>query len=321
MLRQTGRRVQVPCCATLGHSVVSNSLSLHRLWPTRLLCPWGFSRQEYWSGLPCPPPRDLSNPVIEPRSPTFQVDSLPSEPPGKSRKTGVGSLSLLQGIFPAQESNHGLLPCRQILYQLGYQGSPEGLINKSQVGKLAGPGRCGQRGEMNWHDPGDLCFSLFKMSSLSPVAASLPVMWVQVCCLACVKSGRLVIWSTRSTVSVVYLSRHPDLNTHFSRQPNLYFTFQPLDPSMSHLLGWLIVVCIFFWLECIFSFLMVFESWLSTLLTVPHLQPPSCLPLTYPLAPSLIPSSWLGQVPFSCAPLGPLVSPWNTHHSSWFYYG
>ena len=137
----------------------------------------------------------------------------------------------------------------------------------------------------------------------------------------CVKSGRLVIWSTRSTVSVVYLSRHPDLNTHFSRQPNLYFTFQPLDPSMSHLLGWLIVVCIFFWLECIFSFLMVFESWLSTLLTVPRLQPPSCLPLTYPLAPSLIPSSWLGQVPLSCAPLGPLISHWNTHHSSWFYYG
>ena len=33
--------------------------------------------------LPCPPPGDLLNPVIEPRSPTLQVDSLPSEPPGK----------------------------------------------------------------------------------------------------------------------------------------------------------------------------------------------------------------------------------------------
>ena len=41
------------------------------------------SRQEYWSGLPCPPPGDLPNPVIEPRSPTLQVNSLPSEPPGK----------------------------------------------------------------------------------------------------------------------------------------------------------------------------------------------------------------------------------------------
>ena len=38
---------------------------------------------EYWSGLPCPPPGDLSNPGMEPRSPVSQVDSLPSEPPGK----------------------------------------------------------------------------------------------------------------------------------------------------------------------------------------------------------------------------------------------
>ena len=43
--------------------------------------PWGFSRQEYWSGLPWLPPGDLSNPGIEPRPPTLQADSLPSEPP------------------------------------------------------------------------------------------------------------------------------------------------------------------------------------------------------------------------------------------------
>ena len=49
----------------------------------RLLCPRGFSRQEYWSGLPNPPPGDLSNSGIEPRSPTKQTDSLLSEPPGK----------------------------------------------------------------------------------------------------------------------------------------------------------------------------------------------------------------------------------------------
>ena len=45
--------------------------------------PWGFSRQEYWSGLPCPPPGDLPNSGIEPRPPALQADSLPSEPPGK----------------------------------------------------------------------------------------------------------------------------------------------------------------------------------------------------------------------------------------------
>ena len=92
--------------------------------PGRLLCPWRFSQQEYWSGLPCSPPGDLPNPGIEPRSPTMQVDSLLLEPPGKSKNTGVGSLSLLQGIFLTQESNWGLLHCRQILYQLSYRGSP-----------------------------------------------------------------------------------------------------------------------------------------------------------------------------------------------------
>ena len=43
----------------------------------------GFSGQGYWSGLPCPPPGDLPNPGIEPRSPTLQEDPLLSEPPGK----------------------------------------------------------------------------------------------------------------------------------------------------------------------------------------------------------------------------------------------
>ena len=52
------------------------------------------------------------------------MDSLPTETQGKLKNTGVGSLSLLQGIFPTQESNSGFLHCRQILYQVSYQGSP-----------------------------------------------------------------------------------------------------------------------------------------------------------------------------------------------------
>ena len=68
--------------------------------------------------------RGSSQPGIEPRSPTLQADSLAAEPQGKPKNTGVGSLSLLQGIFPTQESNQGLLHCRWILYQLGDQGSP-----------------------------------------------------------------------------------------------------------------------------------------------------------------------------------------------------
>ena len=43
----------------------------------------GFSRQEYWSGLPFPSPGDAPDPVIKPGSPTLQADSLLSEPPGK----------------------------------------------------------------------------------------------------------------------------------------------------------------------------------------------------------------------------------------------
>ena len=43
----------------------------------------GFSRQEYWSGLPFPSPGDLPDPGIEPRSPTLQADAVTSEPPGK----------------------------------------------------------------------------------------------------------------------------------------------------------------------------------------------------------------------------------------------
>ena len=45
-------------------------------------------------------PGDLPNPGIEPRSPALHVDSLPAEPPGKPKNTGVGSLSLLQQISP-----------------------------------------------------------------------------------------------------------------------------------------------------------------------------------------------------------------------------
>ena len=87
----------------------------------------GFPRQEYWSGLPCPPPGDLPNLGIKPRSPALQADSLPAETQGKPKNNRVGSLSLLQWIFPIQESNHGLLHCRQILYQLSHWGSPLGL--------------------------------------------------------------------------------------------------------------------------------------------------------------------------------------------------
>ena len=109
-----------------SHSVLSHSLWLHGLYS-----PWNSPGQNtgvgslsllQWSsqsGI------DIPN-GIELRSPILWADSLPAEPPRKPRNTGVGSLSLLQWIFLTQESNWGLLHCRQILYQLSYQGSPKG---------------------------------------------------------------------------------------------------------------------------------------------------------------------------------------------------
>ena len=112
----------------LGHSTWKwnwKSLSRVQLFAT----PWTipsveFSRPEYWSGWLFLSPGDLPNPGIESRSPALQVDSLPSESQGKPKNTGVGSLSLLQWIFPTQELNQGLPHCRWILYQLSHKGSP-----------------------------------------------------------------------------------------------------------------------------------------------------------------------------------------------------
>ena len=120
-----------------------------------------FSRQEYWSGLPFSPPRNLSLEEIKPECPVFPalpVRFFTTEPPGKSmwklafikhtseshsvmsnslwphglyslqnspgQNTAVCSHPLLQWIFPTQGSNPGLPYCRQILYQLNHQGSP-----------------------------------------------------------------------------------------------------------------------------------------------------------------------------------------------------
>ena len=58
----------------------------------------------------------LPNPGTEPRSPALQVDCLSAEPQGKPKNTGVGSLSLRQGIFATQEWNPGLLHYRRILW-------------------------------------------------------------------------------------------------------------------------------------------------------------------------------------------------------------
>ena len=116
----------------------------------------GFSRQEYWSELPCPPPGRLPNPGMEPPSLTPLVlagdslslvpgrlyacmlclvaqscltlcDSMDHSPSGSSvqgeflgKNTGVGCHALLQGIFSTQGSNPGFLHCRWIFYHISH---------------------------------------------------------------------------------------------------------------------------------------------------------------------------------------------------------
>ena len=136
------------------------------LWATARQAPlsMGFSRQQYWSGLPCPLQGIFPNQGLNPHLLCllhWEVGSLPLAPLGQpqwwihvintakseserwsvvsdslwphglyspwnspGQNTGVGSHSLLQGIFPTQGSNPGLPHCRWILYQLSHQGSP-----------------------------------------------------------------------------------------------------------------------------------------------------------------------------------------------------
>ena len=130
----------------LSCSVVSHSLRPHGLYLARFLCSWGFSRQGYWSGLPCPPPGDLPNPGIEPRSPTLQVDLYCLNHWESPRTLEWVAYPFSRGMFwprsqtgvsciasrfftswatrEALESNQGLLNCRQILHQRSYQESP-----------------------------------------------------------------------------------------------------------------------------------------------------------------------------------------------------
>ena len=95
---RTGSVGLVAVCAVLGCSVVSDSLQPRGVQPSRPLCPWGFSRQEYRSGFPC----------------------------------------LLQGIFPTQGLEPQLSHSGWILYCLSHQGSvsgwPNGLRHQTQGG-------------------------------------------------------------------------------------------------------------------------------------------------------------------------------------------
>ena len=138
-------QMHVSCVSCIGRWILyhwitweySECVCCAMCWVTQLcptLIPWSAARQAplftgilqkrilEWVAMPSS--RRSSQPGIKPRSPALQADSLPVGPRGKPKNAGVGSLPLLQGTLLIEESNQGLLHCRQILYQLNFQGSP-----------------------------------------------------------------------------------------------------------------------------------------------------------------------------------------------------
>ena len=75
----------------------------------------GVSKQEYWSGLPCPLPGYLPNQGIEPRSPTLWADTLPSETGGEPKNTGVGIPSPEELPAPGIQVGSPALPANSFL--------------------------------------------------------------------------------------------------------------------------------------------------------------------------------------------------------------
>ena len=103
----------------------SRSVESDSLWPHGLYSPWNSPGQNTGVGSLSLLQGIFPTQRIKPRSPALQADSLPAEPQGKPKNTGVGSLFLLLQIFLTQELNWDLLHCRWILYQLSYEGSPD----------------------------------------------------------------------------------------------------------------------------------------------------------------------------------------------------
>ena len=97
----------------------------------------GLSRQEYWSGLPFPPPGYLPNPGIEPACSALQANSLPSEPPGK-----LPSSTIVQMYFTKADPK----PCAKSLtvfnkQQLSNKQTVKNLLAMWETGLIPGSGR------------------------------------------------------------------------------------------------------------------------------------------------------------------------------------
>ena len=164
---------------SVSRSVVSNSLQPHEQAPLSM----GFSRQEYWSGLPFPSTGDLPDPGIEPRYPVLQADSLLSEPPGT--RSQIETTECLQGGVGNPTWNDSIRDQGSPTAQVGVQLRPraeliqdgvsprKGIRMTKVIGKLGMPAEqwlvrgtlvCGLVGGMDNRQSSELQFSyLFRI--------------------------------------------------------------------------------------------------------------------------------------------------------------
>ena len=118
-------------------SMVPNSMRPYGLSPTRLLCPLGFSRQEYWSGLPFLSLGNLPDPVIEPAIPAFQVEALMLSQEGISDHV---QFTLNHGSnIPGSYCSYCSSYCSTVLCSIGFYFHYQTHLQLSIVSTLAQP--------------------------------------------------------------------------------------------------------------------------------------------------------------------------------------
>ena len=112
-----------PVCAVLSCSVVSDFMTS---WIVACQAPlsMGILQARILESFAMPSSRESSQPKDQTQDFCIAGGFFTVWAPGKLINTGVGSLFFLQGIFLTKELNQSLLHCRQIFYQLSYQGSP-----------------------------------------------------------------------------------------------------------------------------------------------------------------------------------------------------
>ena len=116
--------------------------------------PWHSTGQNT-GGLPFPFSRGSSQPIDQTQVLCITGGFFTSWATGKTKNIGVCCLSLLKQIFPSQESNRGLLNCRQILCQLSFEGSPlmqNARLDEAQL-ESRFPGEISIISDTQWHHP------------------------------------------------------------------------------------------------------------------------------------------------------------------------